>query len=71
MPIRCQLKDLLEERGLTQMDLVRDLNLSPTTVGKLCNNKSEMIAFSTIEKLCTYFKVGIGDLLIITDKTDS
>ena len=71
MPIQCQLKDLLEERGLTQMDLVRDLSLSPTTVGKLYNNKSEMIAFSTIEKLCNYFKVGIEDLLVITSKIDS
>jgi len=64
VPVRCRLKELLDERGLTQMDLVRKLGLSPTTVGKLYNNKSGMIAFETIDKLCDFFEIGIQELLI-------
>ncbi len=52
------------------MDLVRELELSSTTVGKLYNNKSEMIAFNTIEKICRYLKVGIEELLVIENDED-
>ncbi len=71
VPVRCRLKELLNERGLTQMDLVRQLGLSPTTVGKLYNNKSGMIAFETIDKLCDFFEIGIQELLIKERKGQS
>ena len=65
MTIKVRLPELLEEKGLNQMDLVRQLNLSPTTVGKLYNQKSGRIDFKTIEKLCLFFEISISELLVL------
>lgn len=63
MTIKVKLPELMAEKGVNQMDLVRELNLSPTTVGKLYRQKSTRIDFDTIEKLCGFFQIQITDLL--------
>ncbi len=65
MAIKVMLPELMEEKGLNQMDLVRELRLSPTTVGKLYNQKSGRIDFETIEKLCRFFDIDISELLVL------
>lgn len=63
------LKVLMEKKGVNQMDLVRDLKISPTTMGKLYNEKSTRIDFETIDKLCDFFGVTMNDIFMTPEET--
>jgi len=63
MPIRCRLSVLMGERKLHQADVVRGTGLSKTIINDLYHERSRMIAFSTLEKLCSFFGCNVGDIL--------
>ena len=53
---------LLAERRLKVADAVRATGVSKTTLHKIYNVQSSRIDFDTIDKLCEYLEVGVGDL---------
>tara|TARA_R100001369_G_C3304663_1_gene166304 strand:+ start:1320 stop:1544 length:225 start_codon:yes stop_codon:yes gene_type:complete len=53
---------LLAERRLKVADAVRATGVSKTTLHKIYNDQSSRIDFDTIDKLCEYLEVGVGDL---------
>ena len=57
-----QLPTLLAERRLKVADAVRATGVSKTTLHKIYNDQSSRIDFDTIDKLCEYLGVGVGDL---------
>ena len=56
------LPTLLAERRLKVADAVRATGVSKTTLHKIYNDQSSRIDFDTIDKLCEYLGVGVGDL---------
>ncbi len=62
MKVICKLKDLMEEQGLTQIEVAQATGLSPTTVGKLYRNQFERIDKATLMSLCQFFRKGIEDI---------
>lgn len=68
--IVCNLPVLLAERRLKVADVVRATGMSKTTLHKLYNGQSTRIDFETLEKLCALLGVGVGDILIYTEKDD-
>ena len=62
--MKCRLRILMAEKDppLSQKLLALETGLSPTTVNQLYGNKFKLVAVSTVETLCEYFGVGIGDL---------
>ncbi len=68
MTVRIKLTELMEERGVTQIDLVRELKLSPTTIGKLYRQKSTRLDLETIDKICNFFEVPIDGLLEVENE---
>ncbi|KAA0934996.1 helix-turn-helix domain-containing protein [Psychrobacter sp. ANT_H59] len=56
------LPTLLAERRLKVADAVRATGVSKTTLHKIYNDQSSRIDFDTIDKLCEYLEVGVGDL---------
>ena len=56
------LPTLLAERRLKVADAVRATGVSKTTLHKIYNDQSSRIDFYTIDKLCEYLEVGVGDL---------
>ena len=62
MKMICKLKNLMEERGLSQKALAEAIGISPTTVGKLYRNEFSRIDNNTTITLCKFFDVGIADL---------
>ncbi|WP_420825199.1 helix-turn-helix domain-containing protein [Psychrobacter cibarius] len=50
------------ERRLKVADAVRATGVSNTTLHKIYNDQSSRIDFDTIDKLCEYLGVGVGDL---------
>ncbi|MEB3280550.1 MAG: helix-turn-helix transcriptional regulator [Lyngbya sp.] len=63
----CKLAVLMAERDphLSQRQLARELELSPTTINQLFGNKFKRIDVETVEKLCKYFQCEIGELFIL------
>ena len=53
---------LLAERRLKVADAVRSTGVSKTTLHKIYNDQSSRIDFDTIDKLCEYLEVEVGDL---------
>ena len=56
------LRDLLEERGMSQKDLAADLNISASAVGNYVRNNREP-DFDTLKKIAKYFHVSTDFLL--------
>lgn len=56
------LRELLEERNITQKDLAKDLNLAPTTLGNYIRNIREP-DYSTLKRIADYFHVSTDYLL--------
>ena len=56
------LPTLLAERRLKVADAVRATGVSKTTLHKIYNDQSSRIDFDTIDKLCEYLEVGVGDI---------
>ena len=55
---------LLLERNMTKTDLREELGFSSATLAKL--GKGEPISGAVIEKLCTYFRCQVQDIVEIT-----
>ncbi len=53
---------LLAERKLKVSDAVRATGISKTTLHKLYNEQSSRIDFETIDRLCNFLDVGVGEL---------
>ena len=55
---------LLVDKDMTKTDLRTELGLSSATLAKL--GKGEPLSGAVIEKLCTYFKCQVQDVVEIT-----
>lgn len=67
----CKLKQLMEKRGMNQLQLSEATGLSPTTVGNLYRNRFSRIDVATLETLCKHFGVGIEGLFeVIFEEED-
>lgn len=53
---------LLAERGFRVADAVRATGISKTNLHKLYKNDSKRIDLDTVDKICEYLDVGVGDL---------
>lgn len=54
---------LLGERRESVADLARGTGLAYKTAHELYNDKSRRIDFDTLNRLCGYLGVGVGDIL--------
>lgn len=65
-----RLEEIRKERGITQEDLAKILEVSRQTVGSLENgryNPSIILAF----KIARYFKMAIEDIFIYEEENDN
>jgi len=51
----CKLKDLMEEKNISQIRLSQETGLAPGTIGKLYRNQVNRIDENTLKQLCLYF----------------
>ena len=65
MAVKCRLKEFLDRNELTQQKFAADAGLSPTTVGQLYRNAFLRLDNGTIETVCGYFNVELGDMFYI------
>jgi len=65
--IKCHLSRLMGERKLKVIDVARDTGLHRNTVTLLYQESAVRIDLDTLETLCRYFHVSVGEFLELTD----
>ncbi|BAZ69614.1 MAG: helix-turn-helix domain-containing protein [Pelatocladus maniniholoensis HA4357-MV3] len=65
MPVKIKLKQLREDKGLSQNALARQLEMSLANIQKIEYGKAKSIPLDTLEKICLALDCEIGDLLVI------
>ena len=63
MSVRFLLRELLEDRGMTQTELQARTGLAYSTVNDLYNNKPQRVELATLDVLCEVLDCTVGDLL--------
>ncbi|NUF17401.1 helix-turn-helix domain-containing protein [Acinetobacter lactucae] len=62
--IICKLPILLAERKMRVADLIRGTNINKTTLHKLYNGEQTRIDLETMDRICHYLDVQVGDLFV-------
>lgn len=61
--MRLKVRDLVESRGLTWQRFAEDTGLSKQTIHALMSGKVTRIDLGTLDALCEYFHVAVGDII--------
>jgi putative transcriptional regulator len=68
--IRCRLSTLCGERRVSVAEVARATGIARNTVLALYHDKPARFDRDTLDGLCRYFGVGVGELLIYTPDKD-
>ncbi len=55
-------------RQVTLEEVAEQTGITVAALSRIENNKNERIDFETIQKLCTFYGVPVGDLLMIEEE---
>jgi putative transcriptional regulator len=61
--IRCHLSRIMGEHKMKIADVARETGLNRSTVTAMYNETATRMDLDTVEKLCSFFKCEIGELL--------
>jgi len=65
LPVRSNLKPILDERGLTIRQVARDINYRFESVRVMYNDEYDRYNKDLLYKLCTHLSIPINELLIL------
>jgi len=68
--INFNLKNLLNERNLTQIELSQKTGIRQPTISAICNNSIKELPVNVLEKICDFINCGPGDLIEIVPTAD-
>lgn len=68
MKVKNNLRVLMAKHKMNIQDVHEKTGMSRTTISKLYNETSTVIAFETIEKLCELFHCPISELLYFDEE---
>ncbi|SDG77995.1 helix-turn-helix domain-containing protein [Psychroflexus sediminis] len=63
MPIKINLDQVLEERGMQSVDLANAIGITKANLSILKTGKAKAIRFSTLERICEVLECQPGDLI--------
>lgn len=68
MPVRLRLREILEERGISQRELARRMNIRSSTVSHLCSDKVNAAYFDTLEQICKTLDIPLHELIVLEEE---
>jgi putative transcriptional regulator len=68
MPIRLNLDQMMEKRGITLTELAGRVGITLANLSILKTNKARAVRFSTLEAICRELKCQPGELLEFVEK---
>lgn len=69
MAVKIKLKELRNNKRISQNELARSLGMSLANVQKIEYNKAKSIPLDTLERLCSVLDCQIGELLVIVPES--
>ncbi|MGL4606324.1 MAG: helix-turn-helix domain-containing protein [Eubacteriaceae bacterium] len=63
MSIIVNLDVMMAKRKIGLMELAEKINISPSNLSILKNNKAKAVRFSTLEEICKVLDCQVGDIL--------
>ena len=69
--IICKLPTLLAERKIRVPDFIRGTGINKTTLHKLYNGDLTRIDFDTIDRVCDFLDIQVGELFIFERQGNS
>ena len=67
--IKLKVPELMDKKGLSITDLMRQANIAYTTAHRISKGKADSISFEVLNSLCEAFDVQVKDILeYIPDK---
>jgi DNA-binding Xre family transcriptional regulator len=64
VPVRNQLKRLIEQRGITVYQFMKDVGIAQRTAYDLCNNPNQLPSSTVLSKICDTYEVPVSDVLV-------
>ncbi|MGU3472216.1 helix-turn-helix domain-containing protein [Paenibacillus sp. D51F] len=68
MPVRLRLREILEQRNISQRELARRMNIRSSTVSHLCSDKVNAAYFDTLEQICKTLDIQLHELIFMEDE---
>jgi DNA-binding Xre family transcriptional regulator len=62
MTVTFRLRQLLDERGVSQSDAARMSGVSFATINRMCTNATHQVSLDVIGRLCAAFEAEPGEL---------
>ena len=75
--VQCRLRELMAIRGRqtrrkVTYDLIREVTgLSKNTLARLANDRADLVALNTMDRVCAFFDCQPGDLFIYVPRPES
>lgn len=63
--MKCKLREFMEEKKLTQLDVAGKTGLSPTIIGRLYHNRFSRLDNQTAAKICEFFGLSLGEMFYL------
>jgi transcriptional regulator with XRE-family HTH domain len=57
MKVKCKLKAVLDERGLSQLEVANGAGVTPGAVGRMYRNQLSRLDFETVDKVTDYLGI--------------
>ncbi|QIR36341.1 helix-turn-helix transcriptional regulator [Tolypothrix sp. PCC 7910] len=70
MTVEVRLKEIRKERGISQNELARRLEMSLANIQKIEYGKAKSIPLDTLDKLCQILECEVGELLVRVPDSD-
>lgn len=64
MKIRIRLREILEERGISQRQFALSMNMRIATINHLCSNSVDRVYIRTLEQVCEALDIKIHELIV-------
>lgn len=61
--VKLKLRELLQERNMTQKQLAEMTNTRAATISAICNETSKMVNLELLDKICHALDCEVGDIL--------
>lgn len=66
--LHLRIVELLEERNISKNQICKDLNIPRGNFNRYCRDQFQRLDMGLLCKLCSYFNIGIGELLVYIEE---
>lgn len=68
--IKSTLNELLEQQNKTKYWLAKETGISQNAIGNFANNKTKMVQYELLNKICMALNCKLEDILIYEEKVE-